>query len=99
MRALRIGAGIGVWALHFAVIYAVTAMACARAAPQIVPWSIAVATLLALGLALAIVVAGYRNRSDFIDWLAAGVAALAMLAIVWEAAALAWLPPCAGPGS
>lgn len=98
MRALRIGAGIGVWALHFAVLYTVTAIACARAAPHIVPWSIAAATVLALALAIGIVVIGYRRRSDFIDWMAAGVAALAIPAIVWEAAALAWLPVCEGPG-
>ena len=48
MRALWIAAGIGVWALHFAVVYAVTAIACARAAPHLVPWSIA-ATYLAMG--------------------------------------------------
>lgn len=98
MRALWMTAGIAVWALHFAVIYGVTAIACARAAPQVVPWSIAVATVLALALAGAIVVIGYRKRSDFVDWTAAGVAALAILAILWEAAALAWLPACEGPG-
>jgi hypothetical protein len=90
-------AGIGVWALHFAVIYTITTIACARAAPHIVPWSIGVATIIALALASAIVVTGYRKRSDFVDWMAAGVAALAILAIVWEAAALPWAPACEGP--
>ena len=99
MRALWIAAGIGVWALHFAVVYAVTAIACARAAPQLVPWSIAGATIVGLAVAGAIAVIGYRKRADFINWMAAGVAALAIVAIVWEAAALPWLPVCAGHGS
>ena len=98
MRALWIAAGIGVWALHFAVVYAVTAIACARSAPHVVPWAIAGATIAALAVACAIAVIGYRKRADFVDWMAAGVAALAMLAIVWEAAALPFLPACDGAG-
>ena len=98
MRALWIAAGIGVWALHFAAIYAVTAIACARAAPNVVPWSIAGATVVGLALAGAIVVIGWRKRADFVDWMAAGVAALAIVAIVWEAAALPFVPACDGPG-
>ena len=98
MRALWIAAGIGVWALHFTVVYAATAIACARAAPHVVPWSIALATVLALALAGGIVANRSRRRSDFIDWMAAGTAAFAMLAILWEAAGLAWLPVCEGPG-
>jgi hypothetical protein len=92
--ALRISSGVMVWAVHFAVLYGVTALACARGFPQAVPWTIALATALAAAAALAIIVAGYRRRAEFIAWLSAAVAAFALLAIVFESLALL-VPACA----
>ena len=42
---LRMSSGAIVWAAHFAVIYGVTALACARGNARIVPWVIGLATL------------------------------------------------------
>ena len=92
--ALWIGGGAVVWALHFAAIYGVTALACARAVPRAVPWGIAAATVLAAGLAAALVVKGFRRRADFIGWMTASVAALALVAILYQSAGAAVLPPC-----
>jgi hypothetical protein len=94
MRALWISSGVIVWALHFTAVYGFTALACARGFPRVVPWAIGAATLVALGLAVAIVAKGYRERSAFIDWMTAGVAGLALIAIAYESAAALLAPLC-----
>ncbi len=95
VTSLRISAGIIVWALHFATIYGVTALACARGFAGSLPVAIAVATLVAVIGAAAILVSGWRRRSDFAHWLSASIAGFALLAIVFEAMP-AWLvPTCA----
>jgi len=91
---LWIGAGAIIWALHFIAIYSVTALACARALPRAVPFAIAAATLLAAGVTAALIVKGYRGRASFIGWMTASVAALALVAIVYESVGAVVLPPC-----
>lgn len=93
--ALRMSSGVIVWALHFAAIYGATALACARGVPQAAPVAVGLATLLALAALLPIIVAGWRRRAQFEAWFAAGTAAFALLAVVWEALPALWVPACA----
>ena len=93
--SLRLGFPVIVWGLHFGTIYALTALACARAAPQTVPWTIGVATLAATALLVATIVRQWPRRSDFIRWLTAALAAAALVGIVWEALPVLLVPPCA----
>jgi hypothetical protein len=91
---LWIASGVIVWALHFGVIYGFTALACARGFPHAVPWVILAATLTAGALAVALVVKGYRGRPEFIDWMTASVAGLALVAIAYESIAAFLVPLC-----
>ena len=84
---LRISAGAIVWAVHFAVVYGVTALACAREQPRLAPWIVTLATVAGAAIASAIVVRSYRRRDDFARWLTAAVAATAVVAMLWEALA------------
>ena len=94
MRALWISSGILLWALHFTAIYGFTALACARDFPRAVPWVIGAATLVAAALAVALIATRWRRRGDFLDWITAGVAAFALLAILWEAFPVLVVPAC-----
>jgi hypothetical protein len=93
-EALRMSAGALVWAAHFAVIYGFTALACARGFVSAVPWVTGGATLVALGIAALVMVSAWRERERFTPWMAASIAALAMLAIVYESLALLMVPAC-----
>ncbi len=87
-----------IWAAHFAAIYGLTALACARQAVALVPWAIGVASVIAIAGLLALgIPAGLRvlRTSQLADSLVAGLAGLALLAVVWEASALFWVPACA----
>lgn len=84
---LRIGAGALVWAAHFAVLYGGTALACARGAAGAVPWIVVLSTLAGVAFAVAIFVRSYPQRDDFAHWMAAAVAAVAAVAMLWEAIA------------
>ena len=92
--ALRVGAGGIVWALHFAAIYGTTAVACARGAVGLVPWVIALATLLALGACGVLARSGWRRRDDFESWLSATLATVAVFAIVLQALPVLLVTPC-----
>jgi hypothetical protein len=92
--ALWISSGAVVWALHFAAIYGVTALACARAFPHAIPWAVAAATLVAAALLVALILKGRRGRASFIGWMTGAVAALALVAIVYESIGAAVLPSC-----
>lgn len=94
MHALWIASGIAVWATHFTVIYGLTALACARGYPSAIPWVVATATAAAAMLAIGIFAQGYRNQARFIDWVTAGIALLALVAIVYEAGAALLSPLC-----
>ena len=84
---LRIGSGAIVWAAHFAVLYGVTALACARDHAALTPWIIGLATAAGVGVAAVIAARSYRRRDEFAHWMAATVAVVAILAMVWEAIA------------
>lgn len=94
LARLRIVSGIGVWALHFAAIYGYTAVACARNLPGTVPWAIALATLAGAIACLLIAGAELRRWREFESWMTVGLAAAALLAIVWEALPVLVVPPC-----
>ena len=93
---------IVVWAVHFTVIYGFTALACARHLTGAVPWVVGTASaaamlaLIALALPAGIRAAGIRATQAirFPDCLALGLAALAAMAVVWEASSLLWVPAC-----
>jgi hypothetical protein len=95
--------GALIWAVHFMAIYGFTTLACARdfATTQwlgigIVAWAIGAATIIALAAAVAVAVSATRTAPviGFTDWITAGVAALAALAIVWEALPVIMVPAC-----
>jgi hypothetical protein len=88
---------IVLWAAHFTVIYGFTALACARQMSTAVPWVVgAVSAAALLALAAVAVPAGIRaaRRAFLPDSLAFGLGGLAMIAVVWEASALIWVPAC-----
>jgi hypothetical protein len=93
MAALRIALGILVWAVHFAAIYGFTALACARGFGAAAPWVALAATVVAAAAAIAIIAT--HLSAEFTRWMTASVAALALLAIVWEGLSPLWAPPCA----
>ena len=93
--ALLLFAGPLTWAAHFAAIYGITAIACARGSAGWVPQAIAAITFVAAAAAIAILVAALRRRESFEHWLAAGAAGLALVAIAWEALPALVVPACA----
>jgi hypothetical protein len=91
---LHISAGVIIWALHFLALYGLTALACARGLPQMIAPIAAAATLPAV-VALAVVFwRGWARRANFEAWLSATTAAFALVAVLWEAAAVLLVPPC-----
>lgn len=91
---LRMLAGVAIWALHFAAIYGFTAVACARRLPGPVPLAVAFATLVAAAACALIVIAELRKPQGFESWMTGGLAAVALLAIVWEAVPVVVVTPC-----
>lgn len=94
VTVLALCAGIGVWALHFAAIYGATALACARDLPQAVLPAVVVATLAAAAALVAVVTRAWPRRAAFEHWLGAALAALALVAVLWEAIPVLLVPPC-----
>lgn len=92
--ALRASGGGIAWALHFAVIYGVTALACARGMAGVVPWTIGLATLVAGAACLVLTWMGWQRRDEFEAWLSATLAALALFAIVLQAVPVLMVTPC-----
>jgi hypothetical protein len=92
---LRMSAGPLCWALHFAAIYGFTGLACARGMADAVPVAVAAFTLVAGGAAAAVLWLSLRRRESFEHWLAAALAAAALLAIAWEALPALLVPACA----
>jgi hypothetical protein len=93
MSALRLSAGPLLWLAHFTALYGVNSIACARGFPGAVPWVVAGATVV-LGVAAA-AVALKPLKKEFIGWLSAGLALLALLAILWQALPVLMVSPCA----
>jgi len=97
MRALWISAGVIVWALHFALIYGFTSLACARGWDGAIPWTVASATLAAAAMIVVIMFKGMSDTAEFIQWMTSTVAALALVAIIWEGAPVLLVSPCGLP--
>jgi hypothetical protein len=95
MPFIRMSSGAIVWGAHFAAIYGMTALACARGFPGLVLWATGIATLIAAGLLFFLIWISFKDIDAFVNWLGAAVAGLALLAIVWEAAAVLLVPACA----
>lgn len=91
---VRIGAGVAVWALHFAAIYAAAALACARDQPAVVMPVASAVTLVAVVVLMSIAWRGWARRARFDYWMSATVAGLALLAVTWEAVPVLLLLPC-----
>ncbi len=85
--------GALIWAVHFMAIYGFTTLACARDFASIqwlgigvVAWVVGGATMIALAAASSVIVAAIRTSPiGFTQWIAGSVAALASLAMIWEA--------------
>ena len=101
--AATMSAGALVWAVHFVVIYGYTGLACARRFESagatlvaLVPWVIALGTLLASAAAAILIrpVLKADQPVDFTRWMGAGVAALGLAAMLMEAVSIVWLPVC-----
>lgn len=92
---LLMSAGAICWAVHFAAIYGLTGIACARGLAGAVPWMILACTLLAGAGAAAVMTLAFRRRESFEHWLAAAVAGSALVAILWEALPAVLVPACA----
>ena len=100
--SLHMFSGVIIWAVHFTAIYGFTALACARGFQTlqwlgigIVPWAVSGATLVAASATLAILVPALRTaRASFESWMTAGVAALALIAILWETLPVMMVPVC-----
>lgn len=94
-RALWLASGVIVWALHFGFAYGFVGLACARGLERAVPWTVGVATVAAAAIAAVLLARGALRRADFEDGIAAGLAAFALLAILWEGASILMVAPCA----
>lgn len=82
-----------IWAAHFLVIYSTTGIACARNASDFVPWVIGITTFAAV-LALVIVIRSARKAEAFAAWMTMSLAALVLVAVIWEASAVLIVPIC-----
>lgn len=92
---LRISSGPLVWALHFAAIYGFAALACARGLAAGIPWVVALSTLAAAAACIHVLGREMKRGDRFVSWLGSGLAAFALLAIVWEATPILVVKPCA----
>ena len=107
--AWRLWIGPLVWAAHFLAIYAFTAIACARHVAisafgvGAVAWFIGAVTAIAaavLGVTIALALRDGRRPASraptagFVHWLTAAIACLVLLAIVWEALPILFVPFC-----
>ena len=95
MPFFRMSSGAIVWVAHFAAIYGITALACARGLPGLVPWAIGIATIIAVVLVFVLIWVAFKDIGAFANWLSAAVAGLALLAIVWQAVPVLLVPACA----
>ena len=100
-------AGTIIWAIHFTIIYGFTSTACARGlGTGVVPTTVAVATVVA-GLVAAVVMVRSLRRAgsgtpdgdqapaaDFIHWVTAAVAGMALVVMILEGLTVALVPAC-----
>jgi hypothetical protein len=86
--------GVLLWALHFALVYGFTGLACARGWLGGIPWFVGIATLAAGAAAAFVILRGLPRRAEFVDGIALGLAAFALVAILWEGLSIAMVPAC-----
>jgi hypothetical protein len=91
---LRMFAGVLIWSAHFLLIYAFTALACTRGFESAIPYTVIGATVVGL-LVLALIASRAVPARTFADWMTIAVAAIAVVAMLWEALPLFWVPVCA----
>ena len=94
MHPSWMAAGALTWAVHFTLIYGITALACARGVPRAVPWAIAIAGALAVAVTFAVLQRSRRERHTFVGWMTAVSAGLALVAVVYESLPVVFLPVC-----
>ena len=106
--ALWGGLGLLIWAAHFGAIYAVHALACERdlSALRVLGLPLPVAAIIALTAAALLALAPLIRRLDpprdeggeeeprFTRWFGAATAALAAVAVLFQAAPAMVLPSC-----
>ena len=99
--------GAVIWAVHFTIVYGFTSVACSRGlGTDAVPLAVAVATGIAALAAAVVMVRSLRRvgpdaldldqapARDFIRWITAAVAGLALVAMVLEGLTAALVPAC-----
>lgn len=91
---LRIASGPMAWILHFAAIYGATAVACARGMPQVVPWAIGLATVVAVAACAVSLAVQWPRRAEFESWLGVGLAGTSLAAILLQATPVLVVPIC-----
>jgi hypothetical protein len=89
---LRMSAGAIVWAIHFGVIYGLTAAACARNFAPLVPWIVGISG--AVAAAALLILMTLPGDPAFERWLTVGVAAAALIAVFWESIGAFVVPLC-----
>ncbi len=111
-RLIAMTAGLVAWSIQFTVIYAVTAVACERGYARaslagfgVVPLTIAVATLLALGVTALVFLLALRERrrlavdgdanAQFMNASTLLIAGLSLVAIAWQGLPGLLVPACA----
>lgn len=113
LTALRMGAGLLVWAAHFAAVYVYVALVCAHGNPgsEVLGFStvrvvVMLMTLLALGAQWHILHQALRGRwrkeaqqdgQPFIAWIAAAAAAAGAVAALWSVLPTLWITLCVPP--
>lgn len=112
-KSLFTVSGLLIWALHFALLYGLAAVACARGWQEhrflgfgLIPFSTAALTLAALMAAAATLLAGIRRYAAaeqahdirpvdaFMAYTAATLAAVSLVAILWNAVPVFIVPVC-----
>lgn len=93
-QALSTFAAVIVWALHFALIYGATGVACARGAPHAALLAVSAATAVAVLLLMVIIVRGARASQRFESWLGAALGAFALVGVVWESLPVLLVEAC-----
>jgi hypothetical protein len=99
-----------VWAIHFLAIYGFTALACERQTSvaiwgaSVIVWFIGALTLAAVLILVVTIRGALRDgrraikqmaaASRFAHWLTAAVATLVLVAVIWEALPVFFMPIC-----
>ncbi|MBF0334470.1 MAG: hypothetical protein HQL38_00450 [Alphaproteobacteria bacterium] len=95
----RIGAGPILWAANLALVYGVTAVACARGANWVVKPAILAATLIAASATVWVLAREIGRRRSApperqVAFFAAAMAGLSLVAILWLGLPVAFVPAC-----